>query len=545
MRQKPTPLALLALSIAAAFSSAAHAASNLPITDVTLYPDSATIGRAIRVTPGMTQLEVTGLPANFDTETIRVEADNGIYAGQVVTRTETHTEAVNARQAEINKKIQVLKDKEALLDVDAKSAALVQHYLETLNSGGAAERPVAVDGKTMNAMIDAIHHNANDAFERIEKVAEQKREIGEQINALQRDLGTSLGNIKDSRTITIALNVHQAGSLHLSYQINHAGWKPGYRASLDSGASRVDLERLATITQSTGEDWNNVTMTLATGHPNLSPQAPDPDTWELSYVRPEPPPKPAPVGSAYGGFAYRAPASAMQAESVQVVTAYEVLKRSDAVEDPIVTELQNTFATQFNVPSHVTLPADGREISVNLSAQALAVKQAVRIVPRIDNSGVLTASAARPDGVWLSGNVQLFRDGNYVGITQWKTGDTGSLVFPFGRDDLIRVKIDHTPPKSGSGGLLSQHAERHIADQYVISSAHKSPVDILVLESTPVSTSEEVRVQSAFLPKPSLDKWDDKAGIVGWQKTLAANEQMKISVDYDISYPKEGNVAGL
>jgi len=535
--------ACIALAITAALMGAAHAESNVPITDVTLYPDSATIGRVTHVTPGMTQLEITGLPANFDTDTIRVETDNGIHVGQVVTKQEAHTEAINATEADLNKKIQALKDKEALLDVDAKSAALIQHYLETLNNGSAAERPVAMDGKAMNAMIDAIHHNASDAFERIEKVAQQKREITEQINALQRQLGSSLSNIKDSRTISISLIVHQAGSLRLSYQINHAGWKPGYRASLDSGTSKVDLERLATISQSTGESWNNVTMTLATGHPNMSPQAPNPDTWELSYVKPEPLAKPA--QPAMLGLFAAAPAP-IEAPRAAFAYAEQRQQTADApAEDPVVAELQNTFATQFNVPARVTLPADGREISINLSAQQLPIKQAVRIVPRADTTGVLTASAERPDGVWLSGNVQLFRDGNYVGVTQWQSQESGPLIFPFGRDDMVRVKVDHTPTKQGSSGLLSQHSERHIVDQYIISSAHKTPVDILVLESTPVSTSDEIRVQSSFLPKPTVDKWDDKDGIVGWQKTLAANEQMKISIDYDISYPKEGNVVGL
>jgi uncharacterized protein (TIGR02231 family) len=525
---------LLALSVALAFGSAAHAESNYPITDVTLYPGSATIGRVIHVSPGMTQLEIKDLPANFNTETIRVEADASIHVGQVVTKTDEKTEAVNAHEAELNKKIRALQDKEAQLDAEAKSAQLVQHYLETLNNGGAAEHPVAVDGKTMAAMIDSIHHGASDAFDHIVKVAAQKRDIDEQISALQNDLNQSDTKIKATRTINIALNVHEAGSLRLTYQINGAGWKPGYRASLDSTASKVDLQRTASISQRTGEDWNNVTMTLATGQPNLSPQAPVPNTWQLSYYKPEP--------ITYRKLAAAAPAPVSAAA---YGSAQRVEVTGSDIRDPEITELQNTFATQFNVPTRVNLPTDGREIAVNLSTQALPVKQAIRIVPKMDASGVLTASADRPDGVWLAGHVQLFRDGNYVGVTQWQANEAGPLVFPFGRDDLIHVKVDHVQQLSGSSGLLSQHNDRHVADQYIISNAHKIPMDVLVLESSPVSTSDEIHVQPAFLPAPTINNWDDKQGVVGWQKTLAANEQFKVKVDYDISYPKEGQVNGL
>jgi hypothetical protein len=93
--------------------------------------------------------------------------------------------------------------------------------------------------------------------------------------------------------------------------------------------------------------------------------------------------------------------------------------------------------------------------------------------------------------------------------------------------------------------LLSQHKDRHVADQYTISNAHKIPMDVLVLESSPVSTSDEIRVQPVFLPVPTVTNWEEKQGVVGWQKTLAANEQMKIKVDYEISYPKDGEVSGL
>src|SRR6266853_6078727 len=69
------------------------------ITAVTLYPGSATVERTARVTPGMTRLEISGLPANFDPQTLRVVADPGVRVGEVSARDTARTATPNAREA--------------------------------------------------------------------------------------------------------------------------------------------------------------------------------------------------------------------------------------------------------------------------------------------------------------------------------------------------------------------------------------------------------------------------------------------------------------
>src|SRR5882757_4574717 len=86
------------------------------ITAVTLYPGSATVERTARITPGMTRLEISGLPANFDPRTVRVESDAGVRVGEVSTQDQGRTAASNARESAIEDKIQALKDRQAVLD---------------------------------------------------------------------------------------------------------------------------------------------------------------------------------------------------------------------------------------------------------------------------------------------------------------------------------------------------------------------------------------------------------------------------------------------
>lgn len=531
----PTRIAIL-LSLSFTLSAPAWADVDAPITSVTLYPGSAMVERSGQVQPGMTHLDISGLPAGFDLRTLRVQASAGIQVGQIVTRDVGKEEAANARQAELEARILALQDSKDVLNVDAKSAALVQNYLEHLNGAGPADRaPVAADGKAMGAMIDTIRRGAHDVFSQIQRTQVQVREIDRKIAVLQGELDKVRGGGREQRSISVQLAVRQAGTVRLSYQVNGAGWKPAYRASLDAAASRVELERLASVSQKTGEDWNGVALKLSTGQPRRSPDAPDPQPHLLSYYKPVAQNK---MAEASGYAPMAAPAPAPMAAMARSAAP------SDYYIAPVIEE-QGMFDTEFSVPNRVSLPADGREVTVALSSQPVAVTQRIRVVPRQDKAAVVTAEAARPAGVWLAGNVQLFRDGGYVGATHWNPQASERLVLPFGRDELIRVAVDRASQQSGTGGLLSQHGEREVTDVYTITSAHTAPVRLLVLEASPVSTSDEIKVRATFAPQPTMTGWEQRQGVVAWDQQLAPHETLKISAGYAISYPKEGTVTGL
>src|SRR5258706_9387241 len=208
---------------------------------VTLYPGSATMERTARITPGMTRLEVSGLPANFDPQTVRVESDAGIRIGEVSTQDLSRTAASNARESAIEDRIQALKDRQAVLEVDAKPAQLAADYIVRLGAPapGTEKAAPAVNGKSVAEVIEAVRRGASDAFGRIQRVQVQKREIDKEIRALERDLARLKSGARDVRTIAIGVSAEQPGEVRVSYQGNGAGRRPAYRAGLDSAGSKV------------------------------------------------------------------------------------------------------------------------------------------------------------------------------------------------------------------------------------------------------------------------------------------------------------------
>src|SRR6266581_4500475 len=328
-RWKSNGVVLVAMSIVCGAAIAQDASR---ITAVTLYPGSATVERSARVTPGMTRLEISGLPANFDPQTVRVEAGPGVYIGEVSTKDQSRTAASNARESAIEEKIQALKDRQAVLEVDARSAQMTAEFISRLGAP-AGEKPAPIpNARSLAETIEAVRRGGSDAFGRIQRVQVQKREIDKQIRALERDLARLKSGAKDVRTIAVGVSAERPGELRVSYQVNGAGWRPAYRAGLDSAGSKVSLERQGTISQTTGEDWTNVRLKLSNGQPRLSPQGTEPRPWKLSLLEPR--------SGLVSGYATNLAAAPAALRSAKVDELHQ--------EAPV--EVQTAFATEFEVP---------------------------------------------------------------------------------------------------------------------------------------------------------------------------------------------------
>jgi uncharacterized protein (TIGR02231 family) len=493
------------------------------ITRVLLYPGSATVERSARVVAGSNKVEMAELPANFDLRTLRVEADPGIVVGEVAVQDVGRAEALSGREGVLEARIEALKDEKTALEVEVKTAELVRDYLAALSTRpteGDKAHPIAVDPKAIPAVLEAIRRGGSDAYGLIQRIEIKKRGIDRQIAVLERDLARLRTGARDARTLSISYSASRGGEVRAAYQVTNAGWKPIYRAALDSSASRVNLERQATIMQRTGEDWRGVTLRLSTGQPRPT-QIVDPATWQL-VIRP-----PAPAAMLEQKAMARA-ASPRPGEAPAIVAQFET-----------------QYATEFEVPGKVDLAADGRQVNVSLTTQSIPVKQRVRIVPRRDTAAMVTAEAELPEGVWIPGDAQLYRDGSYIGSTFWNAQAKEKLVLPFGRDDRVQVASNRTKNRSGSAGLISQRNERQVADLYTITSRHKVPVELLVLEAAPVPVSDQINVDVVFEPKPKVQDWEEKRGVVAWEQSLAPGEKLKFVADYTITYPKDVSIVGL
>jgi len=90
-----------------------------------------------------------------------------------------------------------------------------------------------------------------------------------------------------------------------------------------------------------------------------------------------------------------------------------------------------------------------------------------------------------------------------------------------------------------------QQTERRIADLFTITNQHRRPMDILVLDASPVARDSEIQVEARFKPPVSQQDWQGRQGVVAWEQELKAGAAQEFSADYRVRWPREQEILGL
>ncbi|MEX8519184.1 MAG: mucoidy inhibitor MuiA family protein [Leptothrix sp. (in: b-proteobacteria)] len=534
LRFNTAPLWLLGLGVLLQNNvSAAEAGSR--ITRVTVYPGSALVERTARVTPGMKELVLPCLPVNFDLQQLRVEADAGIRLGPVSAVTQPREQVPACNSSVHDARIRELEDQLAAIAAEQGGQELALDYLKALapESAASSPRPTGAQGATgaqLVATVETLKRLGQDSLQQQHRLARQREALELQLNPLlaERDrLRSARGNV---RSLTLNLSAARDGEVRLRYEVAGPSWSPAYRATLDASARTVQLERLALVGQASGEDWQGVSLRLSTGSPRAAVAGAEPRPWEFS-IRPQ---IPEPVAMAYA--AAPAPMVAMKSRAL----AGEV----DAAEPEFVVQvMQGQFSTEFEVPGQVTLAANNQRVSFPLGSQTLDARLLVRTVPASDSAAYLLADLARPEGVWPDGPLQLFRGAQLVGNSIWRSGERAQIALPFGRDELVRVQVQPVQQMNASAGFIGNKTERQIGRAYLVENRHSTPIELQLLEATPVSTDERISVSKKLNPAPTLEAWQEQPGVAAWERTLGAGASARFSAEYTITYPKDSSIS--
>ncbi|SFP18541.1 DUF4139 domain-containing protein [Variovorax sp. 770b2] len=531
---RATVVAATWLVLSASAQGTAPAPSDSRITQVKVYPGSATVERVARVAAGSRSVTFACLPAGLDVQSLQVSADASVRVGETSVLAEQRELSARCATSALDGRIRELEDQKAALQAESDAFGMVTGYLKGLSGGGGESAQGArapMDARNLAAMTEAMRRTGQDSLLKQHQLARRQGDIDRQLNPLLAERTRSQGNGAQVVAVTVTLAASADAEVKLSYQVNGPGWTPTYRALLDTATQKVRIERQALVAQATGEDWRGVKLVLSTGQPRRETTGRMPGAWRIGI---EPPPQPQ---RARADMAYpAAPAAAAMAP----ITKESAMERRAPLFD--VSVFDNSFATEFSVPQSIDVPSDGQRVTMALGQYEDTAKLASRTSPRVDASAFLVADLAQPNGVWPAGPMQLYRDGNFVGNGQWTAPNDARLTLSFGRDELVRVQAEPEKDNQGTGGFAGTRAERKVQRAYVIENRHRTPIAVQVLEAAPVSVDEQVRVASQFSPQPGELAWNKQPGLAMWRFDLDAGKTARVAADYTISYPKDARL---
>jgi uncharacterized protein (TIGR02231 family) len=534
---------LTALVPAGNAALAADAAAPSKIEAVTVFPSGAEVTRTLKVklSAGEHTLLVSDITGEAIPASIRIEAQatDKLEIGSVDARhinlSSTDPAVAQSARKRIEDQMQGLRDARAAQDDAIKAAEGQQAFLDNLeklpeaqNTGNAAVPP-----GHWREMFGVIGTSRAEALKTIADARLKQRDIDRSLGDLQKELDAA-GGKSESRTevrIFVSAAAPLEASLNLRYGVRTASWNPFYDARLTTGengaASTLALTRRASIQQKTGEDWDEVALSLSATRPGANTAAP-----ELRML-----------GVEYDTTALPAGRTATAEERPEAAKAGDILSGMQyKVREKSAQANIAAFQAVYNIPGRTTIKTTNEAKRLHLGAETVEPRLFVRSVPRLDDTAYLYAriTAPKTSSPILAGQVSLFRDGVFAGLgkfPQLSPGEEHELGF--GADDRVKVKRVVLEQKSGETGTFTTSFVDERRYAIVVKNLHSRPVQLQVIDRAPVATHRDIKVDFTMDkgPQPSVKDVNDRRGTYLWEMQAAPDEEKQIVFSYRVTAP--------
>lgn len=527
------------------------------ITAVTVFPSGAEISRvgSLKIAQGKHTLVINDLPANTVTDSIRIKAvaTGGLEIGSVDARrvfvTSQEAAVADVRRKELEDTLNRLRDRQDDLNAAVTAAQTQKDLITNLAQLPTRPAPPAGAGERTDwrEILSVIGTASADAQRARSEAKQQLRDLKIQISDTKKEL-SELAPVKQRRTevkVFVEAAVPLEGDVTVQYQVPNASWKPFYDARLATGGKaikpKLEFIRRASISQRTGEAWNQVAITLSTTRPKAGASAPKLRPMTVDY-RPDPVAVPmAAPAPEMDGFADATKEESERSRVRKRALARAAKPRHRAAKAKTAQVVTAPFQALYLVPGRLDIPATGDAKRVLIGQETAEPKLVVRTVPKVDAKAYLYAKFVVPEeSPVLPGRISLFRDGTFVGTGRMPVlapGEDHDLGF--GIDDAVRVRHSIEQEKRGETGLISTSSTDNRSYKITLKNLHERAVMIAVEDQVPVSKNEEINVVVTGNLQPTRKDIDDRRGVVGWDLQLAPGEERAFTFGYRVTWPSK------
>lgn len=420
---------------------------------------------------------------------------------------------------------------------------------------------------------------------------EKETKLQDQANRLASQIAEEdQKNAKTAGKLLLQVMAPVAGTynLNISYLTPAAFWNAAYDLKVENINKPINVSYKAKLVQTTGIDWKNVKLTLATSTPSQQGVAPVFQTWFLDYMNPvvrmestlmNTVPSIAKgriVGDdaskevgirGYGSIKngtdplYVVNGEVMSAEDFSKINKsnikeIKVLKDASATaiygaraaNGVVIVTLKDSLGdyvsvsdNELNVTYAIDIPYDvpsnGKEQQVALKDLTIPSFYKYYSAPKLDQESYLLAEVSDWESLnLLPGEANIMFEGTYVGktfIDPQSTLDTLNLTL--GHDKRVVVKREKLKDFS-SVKFLGTNKKQVLTYELTVKNNKKEKVEMILKDQFPVSNNKDIEVE---LLESSGGSVNNEVGVVSWKLELNPGEVKKYRISYSVKYPKD------
>jgi uncharacterized protein (TIGR02231 family) len=565
----PTLFSCLAVGITLltpAWVKADEEAAVSRVTAVTVHLQQAVVTREVilDLAPGEHRVTINPLPAALQPESVRVRGFGtpGLKIRGVEVRSVHEEAAMDEESRSTEERIRDLTHRQALITERRGTIGVLREFVTGLKSTAdeTTSRDLLARGfatADWDHAFGFVSGHLDQLGEENERLLREYAELSRAIQEAQAGLSqTASRRATDRYAVEISVSAEKSGTarLAITYLVTGASWKPLYDARLDPAHGKVTIDALGQITQTTGEDWSDVSVILTTSRPLSGIDLPRLTSVRLIDAS----------RRSQGGF-IQVVSSGASAELVDALPVLgrnyqDVLTPSPGVSDvdgngnPNIhgardTEtvapaaianmevLRSELVMTFAIPGRLDIPSDGQPHQHLIASRDVDAKVEYQCVPALSLDVFAVARLTLPDDLsLLEGRMAHFVDGDLVGHSDVAPKSGGEeLTLSFGPEPRLRAERRDTLLKTGRKG---RDEER---DRKVVTTLRNflgRPVVVHVSDRVPVSGDDRIGIAIARDETTAALPGDPaEPGILKWDLEVPPSGKAEVTLRYRIRAP--------
>jgi hypothetical protein len=425
------------------------------------------------------------------------------------------------------------------------------------------------------------------AFEPISKLAEFIQSKGqeyidqtlayeEQISELKKNLELlkrrhqhlMAGRSRTERQAVLFLSRNNARkiAIELNYLVNGANWQQQYNLRAEPQKSSVLIEYNAVINQTSGENWNGVTLSLSTAEPTMVSAPPILEPMLISLLNPARNPNQIQQVEQLQQQAFSAADNARQYQQSRKDNVKKGLAANSELNDLAirnqwfflnasrreiqrfneqVAEISRTegISVTYKLTGGLTLPSRSDQQLVTIASIKAKADFTLIATPLLTDYVYLQADLLNDsDTVLLPGQASIFRNGEFVGRSQLPQVTIGeTFTAGFGIDSQIKVvqELEDKKTRIQGGNRIDTYNYRVTLKNY-----KNTAVELQLLDRLPHSENSSIKIELGKT-EPALSKDNEylrtvsKEGILRWDLKLPPNSINRDAFVVKYSYTME------
>ena len=511
------------------------------IETVTVYPTYALVQRMaeLNLDAGEHVLVFSELPGTLVEESIRasVEQQKAVQIADVRVETWFLESPAELDVAQLEKEIKKLEIQDKELEnqiVIFKEKIQFLQSIKVSSSSQASDnlQQGKIDTGAWKTTLDFLETNLSVNYQGMLQAKIQRNKIATQLEALKKQhQRAKTATPRQQKTIYVGVSAQKKieTRIRVSYLMHEAAWTPLYEIRAHTESSELELSYFGNIRQKTGENWEDVNLTLSTARPARGAQLPELEPWHLD------------ISWARGGS--EALSAKVAPESPRYVI--EADEAEAIIPPPSIAEAKGVSVT-FQIAGKKQIHSGEDAEKILIMRKNLPVTFNYYTVPKLSPFAYLVSKGKNEtEYPLLAGSASIFVGGDYVGKSNPDNiAPNEEFKLSLGVDEGIQVERELVKKFVRRTGLLGKKTEEQLVYKIKITNHKAHQCMITVQDQVPISRNATIEIKEIdIIPEPT--KYDMEKGLLQWFAKLEPNEEKIITLGFTVIYPKGNKPDGL